>query len=69
MLTSQIMLKCNCCNFIFEKHRWAEGEEPMAWTEALNLLLEAADEDGWSVRNCPDFQLCPDCNLDGVCPG
>ena len=69
MLTSQILLECSNCDSVFEKHRWATGEESAGWNEALNSLLKAADEDGWSIRRCPEFHLCPDCGLDGVCLG
>jgi len=69
MLTSQVMLKCDCCSSVFHQHRWTEGEEPTGWTEALNMLLEAAEADGWSVRARSEFQICPDCGLDGICPG
>lgn len=69
MLSSQIMLECDFCSSVFEQHRWAEGEEPTGWIEAVNLLLETADKDGWSVRRRTEFHICPDCGLDGVCPG
>ncbi len=69
MLNSLITLQCEGCDCIFEKHTWAEGNNADSWLQALNSLLVSAHEDDWLVTRYESFHLCPDCALDGVCPG
>lgn len=69
MLTSLITLECDHCSAEFEKHRRAHGEALVAWTEALELLIQDAHNEGWVVTKWPTFHICSDCGLEGVCPG
>ena len=47
MLNALLLLECDACDAVFERHTWADGSDENTWTEALNILYGRKLADAW----------------------
>jgi hypothetical protein len=66
MIESLIMLKCDVCGAVFDKHRVSTGCDPRSWGSSINRLLRLALEEDWSSAQYQLAYLCPSCVLHDV---
>ena len=66
MIESLIMLKCDVCSNVFEKHRLSVGCDPDLWRRSVHGLLRLAIEEDWASAQYELACLCPSCVLHDV---
>ncbi len=66
MIESLILLKCDVCGSVFDKHRLTAGSDPSFWRRSVNGLLRLATEEDWSFAGYQFACLCPSCVLHDV---
>jgi hypothetical protein len=66
MIESLIMLKCDVCGAVFDKHRVSVGHDPHSWRSSVNGLLRLATEEDWELAQYQFAYLCPICVMHDV---
>jgi hypothetical protein len=66
MIESLIMLKCDVCGNVFDRHRSSVGSDPDSWRRSVTGLLRLATEEDWSLAAYQFAYLCPSCVLHDV---
>ena len=66
MIESLLMLKCDVCGAVFDKHRVYTGCDPRPWARLINRLLLLAIEEDWSEAQNQCAYLCPSCVMHDV---
>jgi hypothetical protein len=66
MLESIVMLRCDVCRELFDKHRLVVGDHLGAWSKSARRLRQMAREGDWSFVPQSKSYLCPSCVLHGA---